>query len=49
MSRVEQALEDKTFGELLIEAAEEVDVVDEDWLAGVSCNSEEPEMCESCQ
>lgn len=27
----------------------EVDVVDEDWLAGVSCNPDEPEMCESCQ
>lgn len=49
MSRVELELEDKTFGELLIKAAEEVDVVDEDWLAGVSCNPNEPEMCESCQ
>ena len=27
----------------------EMDVVDEDWLSGVSCNPDEPEMCESCQ
>jgi len=27
----------------------EVDVVDEDWLAGVSCNPDAPEECESCQ
>lgn len=26
-----------------------VDVVDEDWLAGVSCNPNAPEECESCQ
>lgn len=32
-----------------IELPEEVDVVDEDWLVGVSCNMEEPELCESCQ
>lgn len=25
------------------------DVVDEDWLAGVSCNPDAPEECESCQ
>lgn len=25
------------------------DVVDEDWLTGVSCNSDSPEECESCQ
>lgn len=25
------------------------DVVDEDWLAGVSCNTDAPEECESCQ
>lgn len=28
---------------------DEVDVVDEDWLAGVSCNPDAPEECESCQ
>lgn len=27
----------------------DMDVVDEDWLSGVSCNPDEPEMCESCQ
>lgn len=27
----------------------DLDVVDEDWLVGVSCNPDEPEMCESCQ
>lgn len=27
----------------------ELDVVDEDWLAGVSCNTDAPEECESCQ
>lgn len=27
----------------------ELDVVDEDWLTGVSCNTEAPEECESCQ
>lgn len=27
----------------------EVDVVDEDWLTGVTCNPDEPELCESCQ
>ena len=28
---------------------EETDVVDEDWLSGVSCNPDAPEECESCQ
>jgi len=28
---------------------EDVDVVDEDWLSGVSCNPDAPEECESCQ
>lgn len=32
-----------------IELPAELDVVDEDWLSGVSCNMEEPELCESCQ
>lgn len=27
----------------------QMDVVDEDWLAGVSCNPDAPEECESCQ
>lgn len=27
----------------------DVDVVDEDWLSGVSCNPDAPEECESCQ
>ncbi|AGH62718.1 hypothetical protein [Pseudomonas tolaasii] len=27
----------------------DLDVVDEDWLSGVSCNTESPEECESCQ
>ena len=27
----------------------EVDVVDEDWLSGVTCNPDAPEECESCQ
>ena len=28
---------------------EDLDVVDEDWLSGVSCNPDAPEECESCQ
>jgi hypothetical protein len=28
---------------------EDVDVVDEDWLAGATCNPNAPEECESCQ
>lgn len=32
-----------------LEVFPEVDVVDEDWLAGVSCNPNAPEECESCQ
>lgn len=32
-----------------IEFPDEYDVVDEDWLAGVSCNPDAPEECESCQ
>lgn len=32
-----------------IELPEEFDAVDEDWLAGVSCNPDAPEECESCQ
>lgn len=28
---------------------QETDVVDEDWLSGVSCNPNAPEECESCQ
>ncbi len=31
-----------------IELPEE-DVVDEDWLNGVSCNTDDPEECEACQ
>lgn len=27
----------------------EIDVVDEDWLSGISCNTENPEECEACQ
>jgi len=27
----------------------DLDVVDEDWLVGISCNPNEPEECESCQ
>lgn len=30
-------------------AEEVVDVVDEDWLSGVSCNTDNPEECEACQ
>ena len=29
--------------------SENLDVVDEDWLSGVSCNPDAPEECESCQ
>lgn len=25
------------------------DVVDEDWLSGASCNTDDPEECEACQ
>lgn len=32
-----------------IEDPERFDAVDEDWLAGVSCNTDNPEECESCQ
>lgn len=32
-----------------VEEEKEVDVVDEDWLSGVSCNPNAPEECESCQ
>lgn len=28
---------------------EDEDVVDEDWLNGVSCNTDDPEECEACQ
>ncbi len=32
-----------------IEDPAQFDAVDEDWLSGVSCNSETPEECEACQ
>lgn len=28
---------------------DKTDVVDEDWLKGVSCNTDSPEECEACQ
>lgn len=46
---------DVEFSETTIEWAaamdefEPIDVVDEDWLSGVSCNSDSPEECEACQ
>lgn len=35
--------------DLYAQEAADIDVVDEDWLAGVSCNPNAPEECESCQ
>lgn len=49
-SKVETIVDAKLYDAITdLVGAPDMDVVDEDWLAGVSCNPDEPEMCESCQ
>ena len=42
-------LDKMTILEIAQMVEDETDVVDEDWLSGVSCNPAAPEECESCQ